>query len=220
MTAQGTHTYHGNDFVESPSESAESVHEPTPSPSPPTPRSLTKKEQQRSRSHREANKGSYGQAIQRRELLHAPDRRPHRPLPERTPEEMRLEPQDGGSGSHEGDYRPKLTVHRRTIINSNLFYSSVGCRRQATTVDGRCCYRCINSNESAVTDGAGPHDGRCLPWMPCDNPEGDPCYVHYDDFDPDQFCSTPGCYRGCSPSYSKCCRLCGIDETETMCIYH
>ena len=48
--------------------------------------------------------------------------------------------------------------------------------------------------------------------MPRDNPEGDPCYVHYNDFDPDQFCSTPGCYRDCSPSYSKCCRLCGIDE--------
>ena len=38
-------------------------HEPTPDLSPPTPRPLTKKEQQRSRSHREANKGSYGQAM-------------------------------------------------------------------------------------------------------------------------------------------------------------
>ena len=51
VTAQGTHTYHGNDSAKYPSKSVESVHEPAPSLPPPTPRSLTKKEQQRSRSH-------------------------------------------------------------------------------------------------------------------------------------------------------------------------
>ena len=65
VTAQGTHTYHGNDSATYPSESIESFHEPTPNFPPPTPRSLTKKEQQRSRSHREANKGRYVQAMQR-----------------------------------------------------------------------------------------------------------------------------------------------------------
>ena len=138
VTTQGTHTYHGNDSVTYPGESTESFHELTPSFQPPTPRSLTKKEQQRSRSHREANKGNYGQAMRRAVLLHAPGRRPHRPLPERTPEERRTEPQDGGSGSCEGDDRPKLTVDRRTIITMNLFYISVGCHRQATSIDGRC----------------------------------------------------------------------------------
>ena len=110
VTAQGTHTYYGNDSVMYPSESIESFQELTPSLPPPTPRSLTKKEQQRSRSHREANKGSYGQTTQRTACLHAPGRRPHRPLPEWTPEERRTEPQDGGPGSCEGDVRPKLTV--------------------------------------------------------------------------------------------------------------
>ena len=152
VTTQGTHTYYGNDSATYPSESIESFHEPTPSLPPPTPRSLTKKEQQRSRSHREANKGSYGQAMRRAALLHAPGQRPHRPLPERTPEEQRTEPQMGGAGSCEGDVRPKPTKDRRTIISYNLFCRSVGCHRQATTVDGRCCYRCVNSDEPAAMD--------------------------------------------------------------------
>ena len=174
VAAQGTHTRHGNGSVTYPSESIESLHEPTPSLPPPTPRSLTKKEQQRSRSHREANKGSYGQAMRRVAPLHAPGRRPHRPLPERTPEEQRTEPQEGGSGSCEGDDRPKPAIDRRTIISCNLFCRSVGCHRQATTVDGRCCYRCVNSNEPAAMDGARPHDGRCFSGMPCD----DVAYAH------------------------------------------
>ena len=121
VTAQGTHTGHGNDSVKYPSKPAEYVHEPTPSLPPPTPRSsLSKKERQRSRSRRGTNQGSYGQAMRLIELLHAPSRRPHRPLPERTPEQRRTEPQDGGSASCKGDDRPKLTVDRRTIISNNF----------------------------------------------------------------------------------------------------
>ena len=62
--------------------------------------------------------------MQRVALLHAPGQRPHRPLPERTPEEQRTEPQMGGSGSCEGDDSPKPTVDRRAIISIEVAISA------------------------------------------------------------------------------------------------
>ena len=88
---------------------------------PPTPRSLTKEEQQRPRSHREANKGSYGQAMPERDRFV-------------TRFDMLHDPQDAGQGTCEGDDRPQPVDYGGPGVICRI----IDCGRLATTRDQRC----------------------------------------------------------------------------------
>jgi hypothetical protein len=158
--ARCAHTHNGNDLAEPPNGSVQ-YHEPTSDLPPPTPRSLTKEEQQRSRSHREANKGSCGQA-----------------MPERNREEMRLDPQNVGQGTSEGNDKPKPIDYGGIV----LYCRMIGCDRLATTRDQRCCYCCGGSAgcfpfpmeppATYVYPAPGPHGGTCHVGMPGDDENG------------------------------------------------
>ena len=69
-------------------------------------------------------------------------------------------------------------------------------------------------------DGARPNDGRCLPRMTCDNFQGDPCYVHYDDFDPDQFAALLDDIVTVRQVIQNAADFVVLMKTETMCVYH
>jgi hypothetical protein len=56
--------------------------------------------------------------------------------------------------------------------------------------------------------------------MTCDNFQGDPCYVHYDDFDPDQFAARLGAIVTVRQVIQNAADFVVLMKTETMCVYH